>query len=41
VKLTVFSTHGKKATIAILNEGDFFGEACLVGQALRMGLQPR
>jgi CRP/FNR family cyclic AMP-dependent transcriptional regulator len=37
VKLTVFSTHGKEATIAILNEGDFFGEACLVGQVLRMG----
>jgi CRP-like cAMP-binding protein len=37
VKLAVFWTHGKEATIAILNEGDFFGEARLLGQALRMG----
>ena len=37
VKLAVFSTHGREATIAILNEGDFFGEARLLGQALRMG----
>jgi hypothetical protein len=37
VKLTVLSTHGKEATIAVLNEGDFFREAYLAGQALRMG----
>jgi CRP/FNR family transcriptional regulator, cyclic AMP receptor protein len=36
VKLTVLSKTGKEATIGILNEGDFFGEGCLVGQALRM-----
>jgi len=36
VKLTVVSTIGKEATIAILNEGDFFGEGCLTGQALRL-----
>jgi CRP/FNR family cyclic AMP-dependent transcriptional regulator len=37
VKLTVLSTHGKEATIAILGEGDFFGEGCIAGQMLRMG----
>ena len=36
VKLTVVSTIGKEATIGILNEGDFFGEGCLTGQALRL-----
>lgn len=36
VKLTVVSKRGKEATIAILNEGEFFGEACLTGQLLRM-----
>jgi CRP/FNR family transcriptional regulator, cyclic AMP receptor protein len=36
VKLTVVSKTGKEATIGILGEGDFFGEACLVGQPLRM-----
>lgn len=36
VKLTVVSNEGKEATIGILGEGYFFGEACLVGQPLRM-----
>jgi CRP/FNR family transcriptional regulator, cyclic AMP receptor protein len=36
VKLTVVSQSGKEATIGILNKGDFFGEGCLTGQALRM-----
>jgi CRP/FNR family transcriptional regulator, cyclic AMP receptor protein len=36
VKLTVVATNGKEATIGILNEGDFFGEGSLTGQALRM-----
>ena len=36
VKLTVVGTRGKEATIAILNEGDFFGEGCLTGQPLRL-----
>ena len=36
VKLTVVSKTGKEATIAILREGDFFGEGCLTGQPLRM-----
>jgi CRP/FNR family transcriptional regulator, cyclic AMP receptor protein len=36
VKLTVVSQIGKEATIGILNEGDFCGEGCLTGQALRL-----
>jgi CRP-like cAMP-binding protein len=36
VRLTVVSNSGKEATIAVLNEDDFFGEACLTGQALRL-----
>ena len=35
VRLTVLAKGGKEATIGILNEGDFFGEGCLAGQALR------
>jgi CRP-like cAMP-binding protein len=37
VKLTVLSTAGKEAVVAILGPGDFFGEGCLAGQPLRMG----
>ena len=29
VKVTVMSEHGKEAVVAILNEGQFFGESCL------------
>ena len=36
VKLTVFSAQGKEAVIALLGEGDFFGEACLTAQERRM-----
>jgi CRP-like cAMP-binding protein len=36
VKLTVVSKTGKEATIGILDDQLFFGEACLVGQPLRM-----
>jgi CRP/FNR family transcriptional regulator, cyclic AMP receptor protein len=36
VKLTVISKHGKEAIIGILGAGDFFGEGCLAGQAVRM-----
>jgi len=35
VKLTVVSKQGKEAVIALLGEGDFFGEGCLAGQPLR------
>ena len=37
VQLSVVSKVGKEATIGILNDGDFFGEGSLAGQALRMG----
>jgi CRP/FNR family cyclic AMP-dependent transcriptional regulator len=36
VKLTVVSTRGKEAVIAVLERGSFFGEGCLAGQPLRM-----
>jgi CRP-like cAMP-binding protein len=36
VKLTVVSTQGKEAVIALLTAGDFFGEGCLAGQIKRM-----
>jgi CRP/FNR family cyclic AMP-dependent transcriptional regulator len=36
VSLTVVSPDGKEATIGILGDRQFFGEACLVGQPLRM-----
>jgi CRP/FNR family transcriptional regulator, cyclic AMP receptor protein len=36
VKLTVVSQQGKEAVVAILKEGDFFGEGCLAGQHLRV-----
>jgi CRP/FNR family transcriptional regulator, cyclic AMP receptor protein len=36
VKLSVVSTQGKEAVIAILGVGEFFGEGCLAGQPLRM-----
>jgi CRP/FNR family cyclic AMP-dependent transcriptional regulator len=35
VKIVVTSERGKEAMIAMLGEGDFFGEACLIGQPLR------
>ncbi|MGD1081597.1 MAG: Crp/Fnr family transcriptional regulator, partial [Candidatus Sulfotelmatobacter sp.] len=37
VRLSVVSKIGKEATIAIVNEGNFFGEGSLAGQLLRMG----
>lgn len=36
VKLTVAATRRKKAIIALLLRGSFFGEGCLGGQAVRM-----
>jgi CRP-like cAMP-binding protein len=36
VKVTVMSEHGKEAVVAILNEGQFFGEGCLNDQPRRM-----
>jgi CRP/FNR family cyclic AMP-dependent transcriptional regulator len=37
VKLSVLSTAGKEAVVAMLGPGDFFGEGCLAGQTRRMG----
>ncbi|MGB8918525.1 MAG: Crp/Fnr family transcriptional regulator, partial [Candidatus Sulfotelmatobacter sp.] len=37
VRLSVVSKAGKEATIAIVHEGNFFGEGALAGQLLRMG----
>ena len=37
VRLTVVSKIGKEATIAIVSEGNFFGEGSLAGQLQRMG----
>ena len=35
VKLTVVSQQGKEAVVAILEQGNFFGESCLAGQTVR------
>jgi CRP/FNR family transcriptional regulator, cyclic AMP receptor protein len=35
VKVTVLSEHGKEAVVAILEQGAFVGESCLVGQIIR------
>lgn len=37
VKMTVVSSSGKEATVAILTPGAFFGEGGLAGQPLRVG----
>jgi CRP/FNR family cyclic AMP-dependent transcriptional regulator len=37
VKLSVLSSTGKEAVVAMLGPGDFLGEGCLAGQPLRMG----
>lgn len=37
VKLSVVNEAGKEAIVAILGPGDFLGEGCLAGQAVRMG----
>jgi CRP/FNR family cyclic AMP-dependent transcriptional regulator len=36
LKVTVLSELGKEAIVAVLGTGDFFGEGCLAGQALRL-----
>jgi CRP-like cAMP-binding protein len=36
VKLTVVSKQGREAVIAMLGAGSFFGESCLIGQAVRL-----
>ena len=36
VKITVVSDQGREAVLAILGPDDFFGEACVAGQTLRI-----
>ena len=36
VKLSVLSTGGKEAVVAMFGPGDFFGEGCLAGQPVRI-----
>jgi CRP/FNR family cyclic AMP-dependent transcriptional regulator len=38
VKLSVVNEVGKEAVVGILGPGDFFGEGCLAGQPVRMGI---
>jgi CRP/FNR family cyclic AMP-dependent transcriptional regulator len=37
VKLSVLSSAGKEAIVAVLGKGEFFGEGCLAGQPRRIG----
>ncbi len=37
VKLSVLSKTGREAIVAMLGQGDFFGEGCLAGQPVRTG----
>jgi CRP/FNR family transcriptional regulator, cyclic AMP receptor protein len=37
VKMSIVSSSGKEAVVAILAPGDFFGEGCLAGQLRRIG----
>ncbi len=37
IKLSVLSSKGKEAVVAMLTPGDFFGEGALAGQAVRIG----
>jgi len=37
VRLSVVNEAGKEAVVAVLGPGDFFGEGCLAGQAVRIG----
>src|SRR5579872_1061656 len=36
IQLSILSSRGKEAIIAVLDAGNFFGEECLAGQPLRM-----
>jgi CRP/FNR family transcriptional regulator, cyclic AMP receptor protein len=36
IKLFVVSEQGREAVVALLGEGDFFGEGCLIAQPLRL-----
>jgi CRP/FNR family transcriptional regulator, cyclic AMP receptor protein len=36
IKIVVTSKQGREAAVAVLGEGDFFGEGCLIAQPLRL-----
>ncbi len=36
IQLSILSARGKEAIVAVLDEGNFFGEECLAGQPIRM-----
>ena len=36
IKISVASKQGKEAVVALLGQGEFFGEGCLIGQPLRL-----
>ena|SRR5271155_1591765 len=36
VKISITSSTGKEAVVALLHPGDFFGEGCIAGQPLRV-----
>jgi CRP/FNR family transcriptional regulator, cyclic AMP receptor protein len=36
IKVFVISEQGREAVVAVLGEGDFFGEGCLIAQPLRL-----
>jgi CRP/FNR family cyclic AMP-dependent transcriptional regulator len=36
VKISITTARGKEAVIALLGEGEFFGEGCIAGQPLRV-----
>src|ERR1700722_8262165 len=38
IKLSVVNAVGKEAVVAMLGPGDFFGEGCLAGQLVRIGM---
>ena len=37
IKLSVVNAVGKEAVVAMIGPGDFFGESCMAGQAVRLG----
>jgi CRP/FNR family transcriptional regulator, cyclic AMP receptor protein len=37
VRLSVTNESGREVVVAVLKSGDFFGEGCLAGQAVRIG----
>lgn len=36
IKVTVVSSHGKEAVLAVLGADEFLGEGCLIGQPKRL-----